>query len=32
VRDIVASWGGKLSLLESEWGGLKVVIELPKHT
>jgi signal transduction histidine kinase len=31
VRDIVASWGGKLSLLESEWGGLKVVIELPKH-
>ncbi|WP_458373150.1 sensor histidine kinase [Pseudomonas laurylsulfatiphila] len=32
VRDIVDSWGGKLSLLESEWGGLKVVIELPKHT
>ncbi|EJM46572.1 signal transduction histidine kinase [Pseudomonas sp. GM33] len=31
VRDIVDSWGGKLSLLESEWGGLKVVIELPKH-
>lgn len=32
VRDIVDSWGGKLSLLQSEWGGLKVVIELPKHT
>ncbi|PBJ26853.1 Sensor protein PhoQ [Pseudomonas sp. ACN8] len=32
VRDIVDSWGGKLSLLESEWGGLMVVIELPKHT
>ena len=31
VRDIVDSWGGKLSLLESEWGGLKAVIELPKH-
>ncbi|QXH60309.1 sensor histidine kinase [Pseudomonas azerbaijanorientalis] len=31
VRDIVDSWGGKLSLLESEWGGLKVVIELPRH-
>ncbi|KPU61587.1 histidine kinase-, DNA gyrase B-, and HSP90-like ATPase family protein [Pseudomonas fluorescens] len=31
VRDIVDSWGGKLSLLQSEWGGLKVVIELPKH-
>ncbi|PBI99474.1 sensor histidine kinase [Pseudomonas sp. ACN5] len=31
VRDIVDSLGGKLSLLESEWGGLKVVIELPKH-
>ena len=32
VRDIVDSWGGELSLLESEWGGLKVVIQLPKHT
>ncbi|EJM68628.1 sensor histidine kinase [Pseudomonas sp. GM55] len=32
VRDIVDSWGGKLSLLQSEWGGLKVVIELPRHT
>ncbi|MNS16072.1 Virulence sensor histidine kinase PhoQ [compost metagenome] len=31
VRDIVDSLGGTLSLLESEWGGLKVVIELPKH-
>ncbi|MFY0732415.1 sensor histidine kinase [Pseudomonas sp. NFX15] len=32
VRDIVDSWGGQLSLLDSEWGGLKVVIELPRHT
>ncbi|MCP1418017.1 signal transduction histidine kinase [Pseudomonas laurylsulfativorans] len=32
VRDIVDSWGGQLVLLDSEWGGLKVVIELPKHT
>lgn len=32
VRDIVDSWGGKLSLLQSEWGGLKVQIELPRHT
>ncbi|MGF6141256.1 sensor histidine kinase [Pseudomonas laurylsulfatiphila] len=32
VRDIVDSWGGTLSLLESEWGGLKVVIKLPRHT
>ena len=31
VRDIVDSWGGRLLLLDSEWGGLKVVIELPKH-
>jgi signal transduction histidine kinase len=30
VRDIVDSWGGKLSLLESEWGGLKVLIGLPR--
>nr|WP_256352648.1 sensor histidine kinase [Pseudomonas sp. PDM31] len=29
VRDIVDAWGGTLSLLESEWGGLKVLIELP---
>ena len=32
VRDIVDSWGGKLSLLQGEWGGLKVQIELPRHT
>lgn len=32
VRDIIDSWGGKLSLLQSEWGGLKVQIELPRHT
>jgi signal transduction histidine kinase len=32
VRDIVDTWGGRLSLLESEWGGLKVLIELPKRT
>jgi signal transduction histidine kinase len=31
VRDIVDTWGGRLSLLESEWGGLKVMIELPKR-
>ena len=31
VRDIVDTWGGKLLLQESEWGGLKVVIELPKR-
>jgi signal transduction histidine kinase len=31
VRDIVDSWNGKLALLDSEWGGLKVVIELPSH-
>ncbi|NUT76303.1 sensor histidine kinase [Pseudomonas sp. C1C7] len=31
VRDIVDSWGGVLGLRESEWGGLKVVIELPKR-
>ncbi|CAI8704403.1 Sensor protein kinase CarS [Pseudomonas sp. IT-196MI5] len=32
VRDIVDSWGGTLVLQESEWGGLKVAVELPKHT
>ena len=32
VRDIVDSWDGKLSLLQGEWGGLKVQIELPRHT
>ena len=31
VRDIVEAWGGVLQLQESEWGGLKVVIELPKR-
>ncbi|MDR6918199.1 signal transduction histidine kinase [Pseudomonas sp. 3296] len=31
VRDIVDMWGGVLQLDESEWGGLKVVIELPKR-
>ncbi|MGS2845314.1 sensor histidine kinase [Pseudomonas sp. ef1] len=31
VRDIVETWGGLLVLGESEWGGLKVVIELPKR-
>jgi len=31
VRDIVDSWDGRLALLDSEWGGLKVVIELPRH-
>lgn len=31
VRDIVDTWGGLLVLGESEWGGLKVVIELPKR-
>ncbi|BCX69504.1 sensor histidine kinase [Pseudomonas izuensis] len=32
VRDIVDTWGGVLRLQESEWGGLKVVIELPRRT
>ena len=31
VRDIVEAWGGVLQLQESEWGGLKVLIELPKR-
>ncbi|MNP36168.1 Virulence sensor histidine kinase PhoQ [compost metagenome] len=31
VRDIVDSWGGQLLLQESEWGGLKVTIDLPKR-
>ncbi|WP_085707458.1 sensor histidine kinase [Pseudomonas sp. B35(2017)] len=31
VRDIVEAWGGTLALRESEWGGLSVVIELPKR-
>ncbi|WP_259697693.1 ATP-binding protein, partial [Pseudomonas brassicacearum] len=31
VRDIVDSWGGRLVLDASEWGGLKVVLELSKR-
>ncbi|TVT81430.1 sensor histidine kinase [Pseudomonas sp. H3(2019)] len=31
VRDIVEAWGGALVLQESEWGGLKVVVLLPKR-
>ncbi|MNR14290.1 Virulence sensor histidine kinase PhoQ [compost metagenome] len=31
VRDIVDTWGGQLLLQESEWGGLKVTIDLPKR-
>ena len=31
ARDIVDSWGGGLRLEESEWGGLKVLIQLPKR-
>jgi signal transduction histidine kinase len=31
VRDIVDTWGGTLMLMESEWGGLKVLIELPRR-
>ncbi len=31
VRDIVEVWGGVLQLQESELGGLKVVIELPRR-
>ncbi|MBD9440447.1 ATP-binding protein [Pseudomonas sp. PDM04] len=31
VRDIVDTWGGVLRLEESEWGGLKVVVELPER-
>ncbi|MEB0047030.1 MULTISPECIES: sensor histidine kinase [unclassified Pseudomonas] len=31
VRDIVDTWGGVLTLQESEWGGLKVVIKLAKR-
>ncbi|MGC5702081.1 GHKL domain-containing protein [Pseudomonas sp. NFXW11] len=29
VRDIVEAWGGRLSLLDSDLGGLRVQIELP---
>ena len=31
VRDIVDTWGGVLRLEESEWGGLSVVVELPRR-
>ena len=31
VRDIVEVWGGALQLHESELGGLKVLIELPRR-
>ena len=31
VRDIVEVWGGTLQLQDSELGGLKVLIELPKR-
>ncbi|UZE22111.1 sensor histidine kinase [Pseudomonas sp. B21-056] len=31
VRDIVDTWGGTLALHDSEWGGLKVLIELPRR-
>ncbi len=31
VRDIVEAWGGVLRLEASEWGGLKVVVELLKR-
>ncbi|MGF6154052.1 ATP-binding protein [Pseudomonas fluorescens] len=31
ARDIVEAWGGELVLQESEWDGLKVVIELPRR-
>lgn len=31
ARDIVEAWGGELVLQESEWGGLKVVVKLPRR-
>ncbi|QZI72650.1 sensor histidine kinase [Pseudomonas protegens] len=31
VRDIVDACGGRLSLGDSEWGGLRVEVELPKR-
>ncbi|VVO07797.1 Adaptive-response sensory-kinase SasA [Pseudomonas fluorescens] len=31
VRDIVEVWGGTMQLHESEFGGLKVLIELPRR-
>ncbi|MNR66951.1 Virulence sensor histidine kinase PhoQ [compost metagenome] len=30
VRDIVEAWGGRLALLESPLGGLRVSIDLPR--
>jgi len=30
VRDIVDAWGGRLALLESPLGGLRVSMELPR--
>ena len=30
VRDIVDAWGGRLALLESPLGGLRVSIDLPR--
>jgi signal transduction histidine kinase len=32
VRDIVEAWGGRLALLESTLGGLRVSIELPRKS
>jgi signal transduction histidine kinase len=32
VRDIVEAWGGRLSLLESPLGGLRVSIQLPDRS
>ena len=32
VRDIVEAWGGRLRLLESPLGGLRVSIQLPERT
>nr|WP_178117868.1 sensor histidine kinase [Pseudomonas sp. R5(2019)] len=32
VRDIVDAWGGSLSLQSSPFGGLRVLIELPRRT
>jgi signal transduction histidine kinase len=31
VRDIVDTWGGTMALHDSEWGGLKVLIDLPRR-
>ncbi|MBU5868956.1 hypothetical protein JVV92_20235, partial [Vibrio cholerae O1] len=30
VRDIVEAWGGRLALLDSPLGGLRVSIDLPR--